>query len=70
MMTVKNETVQYPDRGALVSDMCGLLKAARTPLSKEWEPVFLVPGSLAEDHDGHHDPRRPSHVASPGTLDR
>jgi hypothetical protein len=46
MMTVKNETVQYPDRGALVSDMCGLLKAARTPLSKEWEPYGLDQSGL------------------------
>jgi hypothetical protein len=41
MVTVKNETAQYSDRGALVSEMCELLKAARTPLSKEWEAYGL-----------------------------
>jgi hypothetical protein len=39
--------VTYPQRAALVADMCGLLKAARRPLSDEWKRYDL-------DADGWH----------------
>jgi hypothetical protein len=43
MEAVKDNPTQYPDRGALVGDMCRLLKAARTPLAKQWQPFGLDP---------------------------
>jgi hypothetical protein len=37
MLAVNDGAAEYPDRGALMGEVCALLKAARTPASKEWE---------------------------------
>jgi hypothetical protein len=41
MRAVNDHSASYPDRGALIGEVYGLLKAARAPLSKEWDPFGL-----------------------------